>query len=79
MAEAPAHLCDHVFPRLPVRQWVLSVPKGLRYYLQRDRGALNAALRIFLDWLAIGVTWQRHPQPATACCRLGPTKVWAVV
>jgi len=38
MAEAAAHLCDHVFPRLPVRQWVLSVPKRLRYYLQRDRG-----------------------------------------
>jgi len=31
-----------------VRQWVLSVPKRLRYYLQRDEGALNAALRIFL-------------------------------
>jgi len=48
MAEAAAHLCDHVFPRLPVRQWVLSVPKRIRYYLQRDKGALNAALRIFL-------------------------------
>jgi len=31
-----------------VRQWVLSMPKRLRYYLQRDKGALNAALRIFL-------------------------------
>ena len=49
MAEAAAHLSDHVFPRLPVRRWVLSVPKRLRYYLQRDRGALNAALRIFLS------------------------------
>ena len=27
---------------------VLSVPKRLRYYLQRDKGALNAALRIYL-------------------------------
>jgi hypothetical protein len=26
-----AHLADHVFPRLPVRQWVLSIPKRLRY------------------------------------------------
>ncbi len=34
--------------RLPVRQWVLSVPKRLRYYLSRDKGALNAALLIFL-------------------------------
>ena len=48
MAEAAAHLTDHVFPRLPVRQWVLSVPKRIRYYLQATKGALNAALRIFL-------------------------------
>jgi hypothetical protein len=31
-----------------VRQWVLSVPKRLRYFLQRDGVALNTALRIFL-------------------------------
>lgn len=34
MVEAAAHLADHVIPRLPVRQWVLSVPKRLRYFLQ---------------------------------------------
>ena len=34
-------------PLLPVRPWGLSVPKRLRYYLQRDKGALNAALRCF--------------------------------
>jgi hypothetical protein len=49
MAETAAHLVDHVLPRLPVRQWVLSLPKRLRYYLQHDREALNSALRIFLD------------------------------
>ena len=48
MAEAAARLKDHVSPRLPVRQWVLSVPKRLRCCLQRDKGALNAALRVFL-------------------------------
>jgi len=51
MGEAAAHLTEHVFPRLPVRQWVLSVPKHLPkllfHYLQRDQGALDAALRIF--------------------------------
>ncbi len=31
-----------------MRQWVLSVPKHLRYFLQRDGAALNTALRIFL-------------------------------
>jgi len=48
MAEAAAYLTDYVLPRLPVRQRVPSEPKRLRYYLQRDMGALNAALRIFL-------------------------------
>jgi len=49
MAETAAHLVDHVLPPLPVRQWVLSLPKRLRYHLQRDREAINCALRIFLD------------------------------
>jgi DNA-directed RNA polymerase subunit RPC12/RpoP len=49
MVETAAHLVDHVLPPLPVRQWVLSRPKRLRYYLQHDRKALNTALRIFLD------------------------------
>jgi hypothetical protein len=30
MAEAAAHLTDHIFPRPLVRQWVLSMPKRLR-------------------------------------------------
>jgi len=49
MAETAAHLVDHVLPPLPVRQWVLSLPKRLGYHLQRDREALNSALRIFID------------------------------
>ncbi len=48
MAETAAHLSDHVFPRLPVRQWVLSVPKRLRYFMQRDAAVLGMVLRIFL-------------------------------
>ena len=30
MAEVAAHVTDHVLPHLPVRQWVLSLPKRLR-------------------------------------------------
>ncbi len=48
MVETAAHLTDHVLPRLPVRQWVLLVPKRLRYFLQRDGVVLNMVLRIFL-------------------------------
>ncbi len=52
MAETAAHLTDHVFPRLPVRQWVLSVPKRLRYFMRRDGAVLNMVLRIFLRVIA---------------------------
>ncbi len=33
MAERAAHLLDHVFPDVPVRQWVLSLPYRMRYQL----------------------------------------------
>ena len=46
--DSGAHLTDHVFPRLPVRQWVLTVPKRLRYFMQRDGAVLNMVLRVFL-------------------------------
>ena len=52
MAETAAHLVDHVLPPLPVRQWVVSLPKRLRYYLQHDRKALNTTRRILLDEIA---------------------------
>jgi hypothetical protein len=34
MVETAAHLTDYVLPDLPVRQWVLAVPKRLRYFLE---------------------------------------------
>ena len=48
MVEIAAHLVDHVFPPLPVRQWVLTVPKRLRYFLQHNAELQGAVLRIFL-------------------------------
>ena len=41
-----------MFPRLAVRQWVLSVPKRLRYFMQRDGALLGMVLRIFLRVIA---------------------------
>lgn len=48
MVETAAHLADHVIPRLPVRQWTLSVLKQLRCYPQSDPVIQNATLHIFL-------------------------------
>jgi hypothetical protein len=33
MVEVDAHLTDHVLPPLPLRQWVLSLPKRIRPFL----------------------------------------------
>ena len=63
MVETAAHLTDHVFPHLAVRQWVLSVPKRLRYFMQRDEAVLNMVLRIFLR--VIGQSLQSHSPGAT--------------
>jgi hypothetical protein len=49
MSETAAHLVDAVLPRVPVRQWVLSVPKRVRYWLARDAKLLGRTERIFVE------------------------------
>ena len=55
MAERAAHLVDHVFPDVPVRQWVLSLPHRLRYLLAWDhelcRAVSGVAVRAVLAFL----------------------------
>ena len=48
MAEVAAHLTDQVLPHLPVRQWVLSLPKRLRPFLHHHPDVAGAVLRVFL-------------------------------
>jgi hypothetical protein len=47
MSDTAAHLVDRVFPQVPVRQWVLSVPHALRYRLAYDAQLVSAVLGIF--------------------------------
>ncbi|MDX2506385.1 MAG: transposase [Gammaproteobacteria bacterium] len=49
MVETAAHQVDHVFPKVSVRQWVLSLPKRLRYFLHNNPKVTSKVLRIFLD------------------------------
>jgi len=48
MAQTAAHLADHVIPPVPVRQWVVSVPKRLRGILADRPRAVAALTKIFL-------------------------------
>jgi hypothetical protein len=76
MAQTAAHLVDHVITPVPVRQWVISVPKRLRGFLADRPPAVAALTRIFLDEIerllgaAAGVTSDASA-PAAARPRLG--------
>jgi hypothetical protein len=76
MAQTAAHLADHVIPPVPVRQWVISVPKRLRGFLADRPPAIAALTKIFLDEIerllcaAAGVT-SDPDAPTSAHPRLG--------
>jgi hypothetical protein len=48
MAQTAAHLVDRVIPPVPVRQWVISVPKQLRWFLADRPETVTALTTIFL-------------------------------
>jgi len=69
MAGVAAHVTDHVLPHLPVRQWVLSVPKRLRPFLHHNPEIASAVLRIFVR--AIRTTLCHASPGAPRDARLG--------
>ena len=48
MADTAARLTDQILPRVPVRQWVLSLPYEIRYRLAWDGKLIAAVLAVFL-------------------------------
>ncbi len=69
MVETAAHLTDHVLPKVPVRQWVLSVPKRVRYLFRHERETVGAVLGIFMR--ALETTLRRKSLGAPATSRFG--------
>ena len=49
MSQGGAHLVERVFPRVPVRQWVLSLPMPLRFRLAWDGELCRDVLALFLE------------------------------
>jgi hypothetical protein len=47
MTEGAARLVDGILPHVPVRQWVLSLPRRLRYLLAWDHELCRAVLAIY--------------------------------
>jgi len=48
MVERAAHLVDRMFPDVPVRQWVLSLPYRLRYRLAWDHDLCRAVVAVYM-------------------------------
>lgn len=83
MADWAAHMVDAVLPRVPMRQWVLTVPPPLRYRLAWDTDLANAVLGIFhrvlFRWHQHRAKWElglrsitlAHPGAITALQRFG--------
>src|SRR5207247_5326058 len=51
MTESAAPLIDEVLPRVPVRQWVLSLPHRLRYLLAWNHVLARAVLGVYVHVL----------------------------
>jgi len=66
MVETAAHLTDHVLPRVPSRQWVLSVPKHVRYLFRHESDTVGAVLRIFMRALETALRQKSPGAPAAS-------------
>ena len=69
MVEIAAHLVDTVLPRVPYRQWVVTVPKRVRWFLKHRPEALDGLARIFLR--AAETTIRRASADAPRDARFG--------
>jgi hypothetical protein len=45
MHDTAAHLVDRVIPHVPIRQWVVTFPRRVRYHLAADPKLATRALR----------------------------------
>src|SRR5207249_2633278 len=69
VAETAAHLVDRVFPHVPVRQWVLSLPFAIAVASPRR----NVARKSPIDWRVINLGCRRSmPLPFADVSPRGP-------
>ncbi len=69
MVETAAHLVDNVLPRVPYRQWVLSMPKRVRWHLRAKPEVISGLLGVFLR--AVETTIRQNSPGALTGARFG--------
>ena len=67
MSDTAVHLVENVFPEVPVRQWVLTVPYDLRFRMARSPELCSAVLRIFVR--CVGNWYRRRAGKIGGCAR----------
>ena len=75
MAETAAHLVDHVFPRVGVRQWVISFPFQIRYLLARNPKIQSRCLEIVLRAISALIKKKLRKQGATGQLQTGAVTI----
>lgn len=69
MVETAAHMVDNVLPRVPYRQWVLSMPKRVRWHLRETPEVISGLLGVFLR--AVETTIRQNSPDAPPGARFG--------
>ena len=72
MSDFAAQLMDRVIPRVPIRQWVLSVPHGLRARMMFDSALTSAVLRELIRAIS---SWLRRRTRRQAGVKTGAVTV----
>src|SRR6266550_759247 len=75
---AAAHLADRVFPIVPVRQWVLSLPFALRYRMAYDARLTSDVLNVFIRAL-FGELRRRAHKLLQAFHSVAPSRLCSVL
>ena len=73
MTERTAHLVDHVWPEVPVRQWVLTLPPRVRYALAWRHDLCTAVAGVLFRAV------QRHLRTWAQTRRLGDARSGAII
>ena len=69
MVETAAHMVDDVLPRVQIRQWVLSVPKRVRWHMNHKPEVVSGLLGVFLR--AVETTIRQNSPDSPAGSRFG--------
>ncbi|RLA52096.1 MAG: hypothetical protein DRQ65_07290 [Gammaproteobacteria bacterium] len=64
-----ARMVDEVLPRVQFRQWVLSVPKRVRWHMREKPQVTSGQLTVFLRAVETTIRQRSPGAPSTLCTK----------